>query len=118
MEIPTAMIALGMLGFEVARGVTIYASSTTNQQVSHVLVNENGLRIGINQNAQGQLELLVDEEELREKEGIEIKELETELQKNYQYVQLMDRLKAEGYTIVEETEEAEDTVRVLVRRWR
>ena len=118
MEIPTALIALGLLGFELAQGIGILKTGRMNEQVEHVLVNENGLRIGVRKNAEGQLELLVDEEELREREGIEIGEFNNQVQQRYGYVQLMDRLKAEGYTIVEETEEENETIRVVVRRWR
>jgi lauroyl/myristoyl acyltransferase len=118
MEIPTAIMALGILGFELAQGVSTLVTAKRQQVVDHVLVNENGLRIGVRQTKEGKLELLVDEDELREKEGMELKDFHQEVQKQYQYVQLMERLKAEGYTVVEETEEANETVRLVVRRWR
>jgi len=118
MEIPTAIVALGMLGFEVVQGINTLVNANRNELVENILVNENGLRIGVRTNREGRLELLVDEDELREKEGLEIKEFNQQIQKNYAYVKLMERLKAEGYTVVEETEEANETVRVVVRRWR
>ncbi len=118
MEIPTAIVALGMLGFEVVQGINTLVNANRNELVENILVNENGLRIGVRTNREGRLELLVDEDELREKEGLEIKEFHQQIQKNYAYVKLMERLKAEGYTVVEETEEANETVRVVVRRWR
>ncbi len=118
MEFPTAVIAFSMLGFEILQGIKTYVGSKVTQQVDHVMVNENGLRIGVRHTKEGKLELLVDEEELREKEGIELKEFEENVQKKYQYTQLMERLQAEGYTVVEETEEANETIRLVVRRWR
>jgi len=119
MEIPTAIIALGMLGFELAAGAKDLMYMNQRVNVQHVLVNESGLRIGVRVDTKtGLMELLVNEEELREKEGIEIKQFEETVQKNYQYTQVMNRLKAEGFTIVEEKQEANETVKVVVRRWR
>jgi len=118
MEIPTAIMALGMLGFELMQGVSILVNSKLNRAVDHVLVNENGLKIGVIQTKDGKLELLVDEDELREKEGMELKEFHEEVQKRYQYTQLIKRLQADGFSVVEETEEANETIRLVVRRWR
>ena len=118
MEIPTLFIAFGMMGFQLIQGLTQVNCARKVLTVDHVLINENGLRIGIRKNKAGKLELLVDEDELREKEGIELKEFSKQVQKRYSYVKLMDRLKAEGYTLVEEKEEANETIRLVVRRWR
>ena len=118
MQIPTALIAFGMLGFEVVQGAKALVCGRKQDIVDHVLVNESGLRIGVRKNKEGKLELLVDENELRTKEGLELKEFEQQVQQKYAYAELMKRLQAEGYQVVEETEEAEDTVRLVVRRWR
>jgi len=118
MEIPTAMIAFSMLGFELIRGLRDFTCENNIREVDYVLKNESGLKLGIRKNKQGKLEILVDEDELREKEGIELKEFKQQVQKRYSYVKLMERLKAEGYTVVEEKEEANESIRLVVRRWR
>ena len=118
MEIPTAIIALSMLGFELVQGVRNVSCARNLMEVDHVMVSESGLKIGIRVNKKGRLELLVDEEELRAKEGIELKEFTKQVQKRYAYAALMERLKAEGYTVVEETAKEDETIRLVVRRWR
>jgi hypothetical protein len=118
MEIPTALIAFSMLGYELVRGVHDFSCSRNVVNVDYVLKNESGLKIGIRKTREGKLELLVDEDELREKEGIELKEFRQQVQQKYSYIKLMDRLKAEGYTVVEEKEEANESIRLVVRRWR
>jgi hypothetical protein len=115
MELPTAMIALGMLGFELVQGLYQVANACT---VDHVLQNKSGLKIGLRKTKKGKLELLVDEDELREKEGIELKDFKNQFQQRYAYAKLVERLKAEGYTMVEEKEETNETIRLVVRRWR
>lgn len=118
MEIPTAIFALSLLGFELLHGTRTLLCRKNSEIVDHVFINETGLRIGIRQSKDGKMELLVDEEELRKKEGLEIKDFEEKVQKQYGYARLMERLRADGYTVVEETEEADETVRLVVRRWR
>jgi hypothetical protein len=119
MEIPTAMIALGMLGFELVQGLSqISNAARTTCDVDHVLINKSGLKIGLRKDRKGKLELLIDEDELRQKEGIELKEFRNQFQKRYAYAKLVERLKAEGYTLVEEKEETNETIRLVVRRWR
>jgi hypothetical protein len=118
MEIPTTFVALGMLGFELVKNLRDFTCANNTSEVDHVFRNKSGLKIGIRKNKQGKLELLVDEDELRAKEGIELKEFKQQIQKQYAYVQLKDRLKAEGYTVVEEKEEANESIRLVVRRWR
>jgi hypothetical protein len=118
MEIPTAFIAFGMLGFELVKGLHDFNCMGKTNLVDHVLTNKSGLKIGIRKNKQGKLEILVDEDELRAKEGIELKEFKQQIQQKYAYTQLLNRLKAEGYTVVEEKEEANESIRLVVRRWR
>jgi lauroyl/myristoyl acyltransferase len=118
MELPTMFIAFGLMGFELLQGLQQVSCGRRTLDVDHVLVNNNGLRIGVRKNRQGKIELLVDENELREKEGIELKEFTKQVQKRYAYAHLMERLKAEGYTLVEEKEEANESIRLVVRRWR
>ena len=118
MEIPTALFALGLLGFEMVQGATSLACRNKSEVVDHVLVNESGLRIGVRQTSEGKLELLVDEEELRKKEGLEVKDLEKQVQQKYGYAQVISRLKAEGYQVVEEMEQSDETIKLVVRRWR
>ncbi|HEX9745653.1 MAG TPA: DUF1257 domain-containing protein [bacterium] len=118
MEVPTALLALGLIGFEIVHGTNSLLCKKQSQVVDHVLVNESGLRIGIRTTQEGKIELLVDEEELREKEGLELNDFQEQVQKQYGYVQLVNRLKSEGYEVVEETEETDETVRLVVRRWR
>jgi len=118
MEIPTALIALGYLGFEVAGGIHSVACNRKKQIVDHVLVSKSGLQIGVRLDAEGRLELLVDEDELRTREGLELQDFEKQVQQKYQYAELLERLKSEGYTVVEENEESDQTIRLVVRRWR
>jgi len=118
MELPTAMIALGMLGFELVQGLYQVANVKAFCNVDHVLQNKSGLKIGLRMNKKGKLELLVDEDDLRAKEGIELKDFKNQFQQRYAYAKLVERLKAEGYTMVEEKEETNETIRLVVRRWR
>jgi len=117
-EVPTVFLALGLLGFELVQGATIIACANHNVVVDHVLQNENGLRVGVKQLADGQLQIVLDEEEVRAKEGIEANELKKRFQQKLSYARVVERLKAEGYQVVEETEEANETIRLVVRRWR
>jgi len=118
LEVPMVLLALGLLGFELVQGIGVIVCANRQVTVNHLMVNENGLRVGVVQKTDGTLELVFDEEELREREGIEVKEFTTRFQQKYAYASLMRRLKAEGYSVVEEVEEADDTIRLVVRRWR
>ena len=117
LEVPTLLLALGLLGFEIVQGVNVIACANRNVVVDHVLRNENGLQIGVKQTADG-LQIVLDEEEVRAKEGVEAKELKARFQQKFAYVNVVQRLKAEGYQVVEENEEADNTIRLVVRRWR
>jgi hypothetical protein len=113
-----ATAALGLLGFNVLSEATSLLCGRKRIVADIVLESESGLQIGVRKNRDGTLELLVDEDELRVKEGIELKEFEEQIQQKYAYVKLLDQLKAEGYQVVEESEEEGETIRLVVRRWR
>jgi len=118
MELPIAISALGHLGYELIRGVTEFRCGKNVLDADYVFRSKSGLKIALRKDKHGKLELLVDKEELRKKEGIEVKELERQIQRRYAYVNLMEKLKAEGYTVVEEEHREDETIRLVVRRWR
>ena len=117
MEIPTAIIALTMLGFELVSAVSSisdHARSLSDQ----VMVNKSGLKVGLRTGKNGKLELVIDEEQLRKKEGIELKVFKKQLQHKYAYARMLERLKVQGYSVVEEENLESKRIRLVVRRWR
>ena len=64
-ELPTMLFALGAIGFEVVRGIQIYQCANRQIQCEHILQNEHGLKVGVTQDAEGNIQIVVDEEELR-----------------------------------------------------
>jgi hypothetical protein len=118
MQAVVATSALALLGYNIVAGSDKLFCGGKTVAADHVLESESGLQIGVRTTKDGKLELLVDEDELRTKEGLDLKEFEEQLQQKYQYVKLKEQLEADGYSVVEETEEENETIRLVVRRWR
>ena len=118
MEMVTVKEVLELMGFQVAPGVKRFTCTTNAMNVDQVMVNKEGLKIALRKNKKGKLELAVDEEELRKKEGIELKDFTKKVQRGYSYVTLKKQLTAEGYTVVEENRREDETIRLVVQRWR
>jgi lauroyl/myristoyl acyltransferase len=118
MEIPTAVIALTMLGFELVSAVSSISDHARSLNVDQVMVNKAGLKVGLRTGKNGKLELVIDEEQLRKKEGIELKDFKKQLQHKYAYARMLERLKAQGYSVVEEENIESKRIRLVVRRWR
>ena len=118
MEGVLATAALSLLGYNIVQDAGNLTCAGKTVTADHVLESESGLQIGVRTRRDGTLELLIDEDELRTKEGLDLKEFEEQLQQKYAYVKLKKQLEAEGYQVVEETEEEGETIRLVVRRWR
>jgi hypothetical protein len=72
--------------------------------------------IGIVQTADG-YSLIGDWDMLQVRAGIEKEDFLNTLNKKYAYTKILEEISKQGYTVVEETEDAQQTVKVRVRRW-
>ena len=81
-----------------------------------VIDTKSSYDIGVVQTADGYA-LVGDWEMLQVRAGIEQDEFMQTLNKKYAHAKVLDELKKQGYSVVEETENEQQVVTVRVRRW-
>ena len=81
-----------------------------------VIDTKSSFDIGIVQTAEG-YSLIGDWEMLQVRAGIEQEDFMNTLNKKYAYTKILEEIGKQGYQVVEETEDATQTVKVRVRRW-
>jgi hypothetical protein len=114
---PALAILLSQLGYEMVQGYRKVKASGKAQANSAVFRSANGVDVEVKVDGEGKIELCVDEEELRAKEGIEREELAGKIVQGFSYQKVIEELEAKGYTIVEEQELDTGSIRLVVRKW-
>jgi hypothetical protein len=114
---PTMIIILGHLGYEFVRGIQVAKGTAKAQAQAGVFRSANGVEVELKLTEEGNLELCVDEEQLRAMEGIEKEELSGKIVQGYTHHKVIEELEAQGYTVVEEEELDTGTIRLVVRKW-
>ena len=105
------------LGYSFKDGVTQvrgYQGELT--EAIAVIDTKSSYDIGIVQTAEG-YSLIGDWDMLQVRAGIEQDELLNSINKKYAYHKILEEVAKQGYTVVEEEENAEQVVKVRVRRW-
>jgi len=105
------------LGYSFKDGVTQvrgYQGELT--EAIAVIDTKSSYDIGIVQTAEG-YSLIGDWDMLQVRAGIEQDELLNAINKKYAYHKILEEVAKQGYTVVEEEENAEQVVKVRVRRW-
>ena len=105
------------MGYSFKEGVTQvrgYQGELT--EAIAVIDTKSSYDIGIVQTADG-YGLIGDWEMLQVRAGIEQDEFINTLNKKYAYTKVLEEISKQGYTVVEETEDAQQVVKVRVRRW-
>ena len=105
------------LGYSFKEGVTQvrgYQGELT--EAIAVIDTKSSYDIGIVQTAEG-YSLIGDWDMLQVRAGIEQDEFLNAINKKYAYHKILEEVAKQGYTVVEEEENAEQVVRVRVRRW-
>lgn len=105
------------LGYSFKEGVTQvrgYQGELT--EAIAVIDTKSSYDIGIVQTADG-YGLIGDWDMLQVRAGVEQEELLNSINKKYAYHKILEEVAKQGYTVVEEEESAEQTVKVRVRRW-
>lgn len=105
------------MGFTFKEGVTQvrgYQGELT--EALAVIDTKSSYDIGVVQTADGYA-LTGDWDMLQVRAGIEQEDFLNTLNKKYAYSKILEEVSKQGYTVVEETEDAQQVVRVRVRRW-
>ncbi|MCI0482377.1 MAG: DUF1257 domain-containing protein, partial [Candidatus Dadabacteria bacterium] len=114
---PGLALLLYQLGYEMVRGYKKVSASGKAQANSAVFRSVNGVDVEVKIDAEGKIEICVDEEQLRAKEGIEREDLAGKIVQGLSYQKVIEQLEAQGYTIVEEQELDTGSIRLVVRKW-
>lgn len=114
---PTLILILGHLGYELMGGFKAASALAETKARGSVFRSANGVEVELSITEDGQIDLCVNEEELRAKEGIEREELVDKIIQGYTHVKVIEDLQAQGYTVVEEEELDTGTIRLVVRKW-
>ena len=73
--------------------------------------------IGVIQNADGTYELSADWWGVETTKGVSQQEFEHQLNQRYQYHNVKDACEAKGYSVEEEVNEEDGSIRLVVRKW-
>ena len=73
--------------------------------------------IGVIQNADGTFELSADWWGVETTKGVSQQEFEHQLNQRYQYHNVKDACEAKGYSVEEEVNEEDGSIRLVVRKW-
>ena len=114
-----AMVAhlLGQMGYEIAQASRHVKAIRSGWVQGSAFRSPKGVDIEVGLTKEGKLQLFVDEAELRAKEGIEEKDLAEKIVQGYTYQKVIEKLQSQGYTLVEEQQLDEGTIKLVVRKW-
>ncbi len=120
-EIPFFALLLSELGYHVMSAVShtseISAQSKQFQDCNLVFSTKGGVDVGIICSEDGSYNLVCDEDELANVEGITKLELKSRLSQQYTHKKITDELAKHGFSIVQEEVLEDNTVKIRVRRW-
>lgn len=120
-EIPFLALMLTQLGYSLVSGLskTKNLSNTVvnSETCDLVFQTKGGVDVGIQQQEDGSIKLVCDEEELQKVEGVSKIEMHQELTQKYTHKKISDELAKQGFSIVEEEQLADQTIKIRVRRW-
>ena len=108
---------LAELGYDMVKASSQVKALRSGWAKGSMFRSPNGVEIEVGVTKEGKLQLFVDEEQLRAKEGIEEKDLAEQIVQGYTYKKVIEKLQAQGYTLVEEQQLDEGTIKLVVRRW-
>lgn len=120
-EIPFFMLLLSELGYHVMSSVSqTHELSTQSQQFKQcnlVFTTKGGVQVGVEASEDGNFNLVCNEDELANVEGISKLELKNQLTQKYTHKKVADELAKHGFTVVKEEVLEDNTIKIRVRRW-
>jgi hypothetical protein len=120
-EIPFFAGLLVQLGYSLVSGMSktknIGNTAVKAEACDLVFQTRGGVEVGIQQQEDGSIKLVCDEEELQKVEGVSKIEMHQELTKEYTHKKISEELAKQGFSIVEEERLADQTIKIRVRRW-
>ena len=120
-ELPLFFLLLGEMGYQVVAASSQAVKSTVDahqfQECDVVFKTKGGVDIGVIQAEDGSIELVCDEVELENVEHVTKEELHRNLTQKYTHRKVADELARHGFSIVEETVQDDETIKIKVRRW-
>lgn len=113
-----ALVDMGHPFQEAAPGATVPVRGYRGDYRRGVFsVNLGDYDVGVLKAADGSFEVVADWTEIRRLRGISGAEYACKLGQRYQYHNVKIACEAKGYTLAEEVDEADGSIRLLVRRW-
>jgi len=91
--------------------------SGQEHQVELVVESPQGRQIGFQKTVEGHYEATADTHGLGATEVRDQAKFIRKIVQRYAYKKVLDQLKAQGYVVAEEEQKADDTVRLVVRKW-
>ena len=118
-ELPFMAALLAELGYKMITGVSKAKGNYIVHQEACDLAfrTKGGVEIGIQQKEDGSINVVCDEEELSTVEGVSKIELQQDLTQKYTRKKISTELEKHGFTIVEEEQLEDQTIKIRVRRW-
>ena len=120
-EIPLFAGLLVQLGYSLVSGLSktknIGNTVVNSETCDLVFQTKGGVDVGIQQQEDGSIKLICDEEQLQKVEGVDKIEMHQELVKEYTHKKISEELAKQGFSIVEEEHLADQTIKIRVRRW-
>ncbi len=117
LEFPTLILLLGSFGYEAIKGYRQIKMQKVGVAKAQAFRSPNGVDVEIGLTEKGELQVCVDEDELRAKEGIEREELAEQIIQAYTYKKVVEKLEKQGYSVIEEQEVDSGTIKLVVQKW-
>ena len=116
---------LRSMGYKVEKNVDIKGHSG-KRKVELAITTGEGYPIGFERDLDGVFQIVADWYEVKDmgkyafaaKIKIRFEEMEKTVMREYALSTVLEKAKSQGFTIVEKTQDADGTIRLIARRWR
>ncbi len=116
---------LSSMGYKVEKNIDIKGHSG-KKRVDMAITTGEGYSIGFERDLDGAFQVVADWYEVKNmgkhvfalKLKIRFEEMEKQIRREYALSTVLDKAKEKGFTIVEKTEDADGTIRLVARRWK
>lgn len=109
--------ALTDLGYSVAEGEATVRGWRNTAQTADLAARLGAFDIGFRQAADGTYEAVADWWGVKTYEGVSQQDFMRRVTQRYAYHKVVGEAGRQGYSVVEETNEADQSIRLVVRRW-
>jgi hypothetical protein len=120
-ELPFLALVLSQLGYGLVAGLShtknLSKTVVNSETCDMVFRTKGGVEVGIQQQLDGSINLVCDEEALQKVEGVSKTEMHQDITQKYTHKKITDELAKQGFSIVEEEHLADQTIKIRVRRW-